>query len=226
MIACHRHAARLQTLLDSMEAHRERYAHDVIIVHNRGERDVLDLVKARGLLLLEREEAYQSRGDFNAAITLHPGYRYYLCLDDDTYVVRDDWLTAFLREWDAADRVGAVGNHYVRMQAYPATTHAPYQRRLRELLHACGCLDDPGGTVDFLESAAVMLRRDVLAKTGLWRLFEPGDRFATLISEVEMSVRLRRQGYRLRALPRVALGHKDHAFATLPGAGRSRGGAG
>ncbi len=216
IISCPRRPACLTTLLDSLTQHPEPRAYDVLVVNDGTRPDIADVAARHGAMTLSRVDTYTDRGGHDAGMSRCPNYRYYLCMDDDTYAVRDRWLSGLIELVEQDAQVGAAGNHYVAMRDYYAAGHEPYERRLREILHAAGCLDRPDGCVDFLESASILLRRDVLLEAGMWRLFEPGDRFATLLSEVEMSVRLRQMGYRLAAPSHVLFGHKNHRFATLP----------
>jgi hypothetical protein len=64
--------------------------------------------------------------------------------------------------------------------------------------------------------AGQMFTTEALKVSGLWCLFQPDDKFATILSEVEMSVRLRKKGFWVKGLANVSFGHRDFLYDTLP----------
>ena len=71
-------------------------------------------------------------------------------------------------------------------------------------------------SIDHVQSSAVMFKHDALKVSVLWYLFKPDDKFATNISEVEMSVRLRNNEYWVKSLDKVSFGFKDYQYETFP----------
>ena len=135
-----------------------------------------------------------------------------ILLNQDT-VVADDWLTKITAPFAADDRVGAVG----------CKVHYPDGRRLQ---HAGAGIDDirattfhigageeDGGQYDepgempYVTGAALALRRTALDEVGLLDSgFHPA-----YYEEVDLCLRLREAGWRIRYEPAAVVAHQESA---------------
>ncbi|HSW14710.1 MAG TPA: class I SAM-dependent methyltransferase [Solimonas sp.] len=89
----------LQRLIDSMERHPAGHSWDIAIVANRTSDKPLQLglKSARGIRVHERENLGMNIGAWDHGWRAEGGYRHYLFLQDECYVVRRNWLQAFVR---------------------------------------------------------------------------------------------------------------------------------
>lgn len=215
IIVVHKYVKRLETLVSSIRGHKEHSPYDIIVVNNNSDAHIRKFLLGNRINFFERCNEYQNNGGWNAAILRHPDYRYYLCLDDDTYVVRDNWLSSYIKI-AADDTIGCVGNYYCAMKTFYHLGHDKLERTLKLNLAKNGLLDSLDDSVDHVQSSAVMLKNTVLCNHGLWQMFMPNNKFSTVLSEVEMSVRLRKKKYVIGALPEVSFGHRNYKYETLP----------
>ncbi|MGE0742036.1 MAG: glycosyltransferase [Hyphomonadaceae bacterium] len=98
-----RPTGNLERLLASMQTHAAGAAFDVVVVVNRT--SDAPLAMPASVEVLERENLGMNIGAWDHGWRSKPGYDAYLFLQDECYVVRENWLTAFL---DGA-RDGGVG---------------------------------------------------------------------------------------------------------------------
>jgi GT2 family glycosyltransferase len=216
IIVCFKYLKRLRYFLDSIKRYKEDFPYDIVVVNNQSRKDIRQFLLENRINFFERKNKFQNDGAWVEAIIKFPNYRYFLCLDDDVYVVRHNWLTNFVNIFEEDSKVGAVGNYYARFKDFYHIGHDKYEKRLKYILLKNKLIKSMEESIDHVQSSAIMFKHEALKVSGLWYLFKPDDKFATNISEVEISLRLRNNGLLVKSLDEVSFGHRDFQYETLP----------
>jgi len=207
IVAAYKNLEGLKKLKKSMEEFKEEIAHDVIVVNNGNDREISKWTREQGLQGFSRQNRHQNHGAYNEAFLRYPDYETYLVLDHDTFFVRTEWLTDLLREAEQQD-VGAVGNLYVQFRQFYHLGHRDLERSIRYYLALNKKLPYFFFSLDHLSDHATLYKREALQKGGLYCLFEPDDKMGSILSEVEMSVRIRKEQYRIKQVAKSIMRHE------------------
>jgi GT2 family glycosyltransferase len=194
---------------------------DVVVVDHGSTDGTLDLVRARGVRLIEQDNVGMGGGN-NAGMRVAEG-RYFFLLNSDAWVVGDGLgeLVAFA---DAHPRAAVVGPKLLNtdgtlqrsVRGEPslwalATEYlfirklAPRSARLNPL-YAGGFAHDVDRRVESLFGAAMLVRREAADEVGLF-----DESFFMFSEEVDWLTRFRRAGWEVWFTPRAEVVHKGGA---------------
>lgn len=193
---------------------RVRSPLEIIVVDNGSARDEAALLQERypNIKALRSERNRGFAGGNNLGIAAATG-DYLLLLNNDTEI-EDDSLHFLCDTLDADPRIGAVCPK-IRFFAPPrAIQFAGYTPlsciTLRNALIGFNAVDndtfDTPHDSPYAHGAAVMVRREVIAGAGLM-----SEIYFLYYEEIEWSLRIREQGWRIAYNPRVTVFHKESA---------------
>lgn len=124
----------LQALLASMAAYPAGLPFEALIVVNQTREATLTSVNAPfPIEIAYRENTGMNIGAWDAGLKLRPNHHFYLFLQDECLVARENWLSAFV-ERCAEPNIGLVG------EAFNPAWDAPWQRL--KAIHAGATLPD------------------------------------------------------------------------------------
>jgi O-antigen biosynthesis protein len=206
---------RLRRCISSIEAKTDYRNHEILIVDN-GSRDTgtLDYLKRSPHRVIRLDEPFNFSRLNNLAARETTG-EYLLFLNDDTEVINAEWMTSMVEQAQRAE-VGAVGAKL--LYANGRIQHAGIILGAGGPSHAhsgvdgfsgAGYLNYPNAIRNYnaVTAACLMIRRDVFLSAGGF----DADRFAVSYNDVDLCLRLRRQGYLIVYTPYALLYHNESA---------------
>jgi GT2 family glycosyltransferase len=189
---------------------------EIVVLDNASEDGSAAVVRERypAVRLIEQRHRAGFGANHNTVIRATTG-RYVFVLNEDT--TSEDWgFERMVAHLDANPRVAALAPRLVypdgRLQSSAWRFPSPATAALGLLtLGRVGILQS-GGTetrdVDWAMAAALMLRREALDEVGL---FDEG--FFIYSEETDLSMRLRRAGWRAQYFPQVTVVHHESQFS-------------
>jgi GT2 family glycosyltransferase len=206
---------RLRRCISSIEAKTDYRNHEILIVDN-GSRNTgtLDYLKRLPYRVIRLDEPFNFSHLNNVAAGETTG-EYLLFLNDDTEVINAQWMTSMV-EQAQREEVGAVGakllyangriQHAGIILAAGGPSHA---HRGVDGFSGAGYLNYPNAIRNYsaVTAACLMIRRDVFLSAGGF----DADRFAVSYNDVDLCLRLRRQGYLIVYTPYALLYHYESA---------------
>lgn len=170
------------------------------------------------LLLNDDNLGFSGGNNRGIAYALAQGADYVLVLNNDT-VVAPDFLEPLVARLSADRRIGMVGPKIYQQGAagqlwFAGTTRDWLLGRPLRLRHrGFGRIDrgqyDREQYGDFLSGCAMLLRREVFERVGM---FDPA--FFAYFEDVDLCLRVRREGYRILYVPAARVYHKAARSST------------
>ena len=213
VIPLYNKVAYTEACLKGLEAAGAGMPYEVILVDNGstdGTGELLDRMAGRARVIRNGENLGFSRGN-NAGAAISQG-EYLLFLNNDT-VPHPGWLDALVREAETDAQIGIVGAKLL----YPDTgrvQHAGIELidGVPDHAHRHAEADDPevdrARDLDMVTGACMLIRRDVFERL---EGFDEG--YLNGVEDVDLCLRARDLGYRVRYCPAAVLDHHEGASA-------------
>jgi hypothetical protein len=205
------YAKRTREHLDALLSQLEAHGHDTLIVTNSDSARAGQLSReSRNRWSFERPNVGMNIGAWAAGWCALPTYEYYLFLQDECRIERDDFLEAYIAALNQP-RVGLVGETinpkwaqpWAGLLNGPLDTVEPEHEidgrstsRVRTYLHYLGTWGiEPGSTATHLRSLVWFTRRGVIEEIGG---FPAGrNRGECIAAEIAVSRAIEQRGYRV-----------------------------
>ena len=189
--------------------------YQVCLIDNGSEDGSLGLLKAQypDITYIELAKNKGFSGGNNAGIkySLDQKYPYILLLNNDTEIIRGDFLQLIVNEIQHTDDICAVGPNVIQLNGNPDHTILPYPSLLSTIRNTLG-LYRPNfvskQTVDSVSGCCVLVNTKTIRQVGFL-----DENFFMYAEETEWFYRMRKAGWKVIYLPVKSVVHKGGSSA-------------